>query len=285
MEHGFDAIGSGQYDANYGHFDVDVYEQVRREAFGEDIGQNSWLTVDEQERFLAMLGLSAGQKLLDVGCGAGGPVLRAAARTGCSVVGVDVHEQAIATARTLADRRGLVGAATFFVADASRRLPFDDAAFDAITCIDAINHLPDRQKAVGDWVRMLKPGGRLLVTDPTIVTGPVAHHELATRSSTGFYLFVPPDYDASVLAQCGLRVILSENRTGNMADVAERRRAARESRRDALRAVEGEATFDSHQAFLATAALTAKENRLSRFVFVAEKPREGGAAVSQGSSP
>jgi len=32
------------YDANYGNFQIEIYEQVRRDAFGEDIGQNSWLT-------------------------------------------------------------------------------------------------------------------------------------------------------------------------------------------------------------------------------------------------
>jgi len=72
-------VGKGQYDANYGNFQVELYEQVRREAFGEDIGQNSWLTADEQDNFLNWLALSGGKTLLDAGCGAGGPVLRAAA--------------------------------------------------------------------------------------------------------------------------------------------------------------------------------------------------------------
>ncbi len=92
--------GRGQYDAAYENFQTKLYEQIRREAFGEDIGQNSWHTADEQDRFLRWLELSPGKTLLDVACGAGGPALRIAAKTGCSVVGIDVHEQAVSTARS-----------------------------------------------------------------------------------------------------------------------------------------------------------------------------------------
>jgi hypothetical protein len=52
---------SGHYNANYGNFQSELYAQIRREAFGEDIGQNSWLTGDEQDRFLEWLDLSLGK--------------------------------------------------------------------------------------------------------------------------------------------------------------------------------------------------------------------------------
>lgn len=81
-------FSQGHYDTSYGNFQTEIYEQIRREAFGEDIGQNSWLTAEEQDRFLTWLGLSPGKTLFDVACGAGGPVLRTAAITGCSVVGL-----------------------------------------------------------------------------------------------------------------------------------------------------------------------------------------------------
>jgi 2-polyprenyl-3-methyl-5-hydroxy-6-metoxy-1,4-benzoquinol methylase len=75
---------AGHYNANYGNFQTELYAQIRREAFGEDIGQNSWLTADEQDSFLEWLDLSPGKTLLDVACGAGGPALRIAATTACS---------------------------------------------------------------------------------------------------------------------------------------------------------------------------------------------------------
>jgi 2-polyprenyl-3-methyl-5-hydroxy-6-metoxy-1,4-benzoquinol methylase len=265
--------GRGRYDDTYKNFQTELYEQIRREAFGEDIGQNSWHTADEQDRFLTWLELSPGKTLLDVACGAGGPALRMAAITGCSVVGIDVHEQAVSTARSLAGQRGLSRSAEFQVADAAERLPLSDGAFDAITCIDAINHLSDRRQVIAEWTRLLKPGGRLLFTDPITVTGPLTNAEISIRGSAGSYLFVPLGYDERTIVQCGLHLLVSEDLTRNMAEVAERRKAARAARESALREIEGDQTYEGQQEFLGVAARIAKEGRLSRFVYIAEKLR------------
>jgi len=259
------------YDANYGNFDTELYSEIRREAFGEDIGQNSWLTADEQDRFLSGLNLSPGKILLDVACGAGGPALRIAAKTGCSVVGIDVHEQAVSTACSLAIQRGLSRRAEFRVVDAAQQLPFSEASFDAITCIDAVNHFSDRSRVIAEWARLLMPGGRLLFTDPITLTGPLTNTEVAVRSSAGVYLFVPHGYDEGVIALCGLQLLVCEDVTANMAKVAEARRAARASRTAALREIEGDQAYDGQQEFLAVAARVAREGRLSRFVYVSKK--------------
>jgi cyclopropane fatty-acyl-phospholipid synthase-like methyltransferase len=262
---------AGHYNANYGNFQTELYAQIRQEAFGQDIGQNSWLTADELDRFLKQLDLSPGKSLLDVACGAGGPALRIAATTGCSVVGIDVHEQAVATASSLAAQRGLAERADFRTADATGPLPFPDASFDAITCIDAINHFSDRPRGVAEWARLLKPGGRLLFTDPITMTGALTNAEIATRSLAGFYLFVPHGYDEGVIARCGLQLLACEDVTANMAKVAEARRDARASRSAALREIEGDQAYDGQQEFLSVAARIAREGRLSRFVYVSKK--------------
>lgn len=262
---------SGHYDANYGNFESELYAEIRREAFGEDIGQSSWITAEEQDRHIEWLHLSQGKSLLDVACGAGGPALRIGEHTGCSVTGIDVHEQAIATANSLAAQRGLTGRAHFRTADAGGSLSFPDASFDAITCIDAINHLPDRPRVIADWARLLKPGGRLLFTDSITVTGPLTNTEIAVRSSIGFFLFVPDGYDEQLIAQAGLRLVTKENATENMAKLAERRGRARASRSAALRQVEGDLTYERQQEFFEVAARIAREGRLSRFCYVAEK--------------
>jgi ubiquinone/menaquinone biosynthesis C-methylase UbiE len=256
---------------SYGNFQADLYAEIRREAYGEDIGQNSWHTAEEQDRFLTRLELSSGHRLLDVACGAGGPVLRMAAITGCSVAGVDVHEQAVETARALARQQGLAECSEFHAADANGRLPFKDATFDATTCIDAINHFADRLRMLSEWVRLLKPGGRVLFTDPIIVTGPLANSEIAVRTSAGFYLVVPKGYDELVIAESGLQLLLAQDVTENMAKVSEGRRRARAARRAALCEIEGEQPFEKEQEFLSVTGTLAREGRLSRYVFVAQK--------------
>lgn len=71
--------------------------------------------------------------------------------------------------------------------------------------------------------------------------------------------------------QCGLRLLVCKDVTANMAEVAERRGAARASRSTALRGIEGGQTYEGQQEFFAVAARVAREGRLSRFVYVSEK--------------
>src|SRR6266536_6316376 len=95
------------YGAHYRDFAAEVYGDVRREAFGEDIGQNSWLTIEELERFGSWLELRPSVRLLDVACGSGGPALHLARLTGCEVVGVELYEDAVASGNRMAREAGL----------------------------------------------------------------------------------------------------------------------------------------------------------------------------------
>jgi SAM-dependent methyltransferase len=141
-----------------------------------------------------------------------------------------------------------------------------------LPAFDSINHLPNRLGVISEWARLLKPGGRLLFTDPITVTGPLTNAEIAVRGSIGFFLFVPADYDKRIIAECGLRLVVCENLTANMAEVAERRGAARASRSAVLREIEGDQTYEGEQQFFEVAARIAREGRLSRFIYVSEKP-------------
>lgn len=259
------------YGAQYGHFATEMYEEIRRQTFGEDIGQNGWLTAKEQDLFLSWLRLGAGDRLLDVACGSGGPTLRIARHSGCSVHGIDVHEQAVAEARARAAADGFGGRASFDCVDGTGPLPFADASFDAVTCVDAVNHLPDRPRVFAEWARVLRPGGWLVFTDPIVVTGPLSNEEIAIRSSIGFFLFVPAGVDERLLAAAGFEVLRVEDRTENMARMAARWLETRATRAAELRRIEGEATFEGQQTFFAVAARIAGERRLSRFAFHARK--------------
>src|SRR5215467_2771862 len=152
------------YSATYGQFLVGVHEQVRREAYGEDIGQNSWLLADSYRRYLRWLALEPGAQVLDLACGAGGPALFLVRTCGCQVQGMDIQEAAIAAAQQMAQETHLETQLHFRQGDASQPLPFAAESFDALLCIDAINHLPDRQRVLLEWQRVLKRGGLLLFT-------------------------------------------------------------------------------------------------------------------------
>jgi SAM-dependent methyltransferase len=259
------------YTAHYREFAADVYADVRRAAFTEDIGQNSWLTVDELERFVRRLALRPAARLLDVACGSGGPSLRIAQLTDCHVVGVELYDEAVAEGARLAEAADLQRRPSFVRADAGDTLPFEDGSFDAIVCIDAITHLSDRARVLDDWARQLRPGGRVLFTDPVVITGVLDSEEIAVRTSIGFFLFVPADENERLLAAAGLTLVDVEDTTPHLAEIAGRRRDARGDRAPALREIEGDAAFEGRQRFFDTVSTLARERRLSRFAYTAQK--------------
>jgi ubiquinone/menaquinone biosynthesis C-methylase UbiE len=195
---------------------LDARDRVRRETYGEDLGQSSWMTVDELDRFGEWLELNSGSRLLDVGCGSGGPVLHLAETTRATVVGLDVLEEGIAAATAQAQARGLTETSTFVRADAGERLPFEDESFDAVLSIDAMCHLPDRLSVLEEWRRVTRPAGRVLFTDPTIITGPVTGAEIADRSAIGVYVFSIASMNGELLAEAGFDVLRREDLTEKM---------------------------------------------------------------------
>jgi SAM-dependent methyltransferase len=260
------------YGAHYRDFAADVYGDVRRDAFGVDVGQNSWLTVEALERFGSQLELRTASRLLDVGCGSGGPALHLAKLTGCDVVGVDLYEEAVVAATESAREAGLEMRAHFQRADASRPLPFEGGAFDAILCVDSINHLRDRPSVLADWARLLRRGGRLLFTDPVVVTGILGSDEIAVRTSIGYFLFAPLGENERLMKGARLAVLAVEDTTEQLAEIARRRHDARAKHAEAVRQVEGPEAFEGRQRFFAIVATLARERRLSRLVYVAKKP-------------
>ncbi len=122
-----------------------------------------------------------------------------------------------------------------------------------------------------EWLQ-LKPGRRLVFTDPIVITGPLTNAEIAVRSSASFYLFVPPGEDERLLRAAGLELLRVEDLTGQLTEVSRWRHAARDVRAAALRQIEGDATFEGQQEYLRVVASIASERRLSRFAFLATRP-------------
>src|SRR5207237_10072538 len=88
------------YDKLYEEFDSPLWQQLRREAYGEDIGQHSWVTADELQEDISLLKLARASHFLDLGCGPGGPLPFVVRHVGCWGSGVDVSAYAIASGRT-----------------------------------------------------------------------------------------------------------------------------------------------------------------------------------------
>lgn len=259
------------YDNVYADFASEAEAAVRREAYGEDMGQSSWLTAPEWLSFADRLAIGRESEVLEVGSGSGGPAVYLAQARGCRLTGIDINEHGVRNGTALAEGRGFGDRVRFRTVDANLPLPFAEGQFDAVISTDAITHIRNRTATLRDWYRVLRPGGRALYTDALIITGAVSNEELAMRSSIGFFLFLPPGENERLLTKAGFTVLDVEDVTQNAADVARRWHDAREHQRKALVAREGQENFEGLQRFLACVHTVSAERRLSRYAYLVEK--------------
>ena len=146
-----------------------------------------------------------------------------------------------------------------------------DESLDAVLCIDAIAQVPDRAATLAAWARAIKPGGRVLYTDPAIVAGLVTSDELAIRSSMGCFVFSPQGENEFLIESAGLRLLRADDATDTFALVALRLRDERAENEGALVATEGRERYEARQRFVAVTHRLASERRLARIAFLVEK--------------
>jgi SAM-dependent methyltransferase len=123
----------------------------------------------------AIAPIPAGAVVVDIGCGAGTDLLLAARRAGPSgrAIGIDMTEAMRQRALDGAARCGLTNVEVR--AGDATRLPIDDQSVDVVISNGVLNLVPDKERAVAEMARVLKPGGRAQIGD--IVIGEVLSEE------------------------------------------------------------------------------------------------------------
>ena len=105
-----------------------------------------------------------GKRILDIGCGIGGPVFEMAKTHGAEVVGIDLELPLVDRAKRDAKKHGLEHQCTFQNTEVGP-LPFDDQSFDVVISSGAFTQIVDKSGILGESLRVLRPGGHLRCYD------------------------------------------------------------------------------------------------------------------------
>jgi SAM-dependent methyltransferase len=258
------------YDNLYEEFDSPLMQQFRREAYGEDIGQHSWVTADEIQESIPRLKLSRASRFLDLGCGPGGPLAFIVGQVGCQGSGIDVSAKALAAARSRVASLRLDEVVTLREADLNEPIPFAGGSFDAVMSLDAILHLRDRLSVFREVTRVLIPSGRFLFTDAGVITGSISDEEIRLRAVHGYTQFVPSGFNEHTLELAGFRLIDRNDRTASLLKTATGRLTARLRHRAELEQLEGSNYFERQQRYIETLIGISQRGSASRMMYLAE---------------
>ncbi len=155
-------------------------------------------------------------RVLDLGCGIGGPARYLAANFGCKVTGVDLSPGFIEAATYLTTRCGLADRVTLQVSDALHLL-FEDAAFDAVLLQHVAMNIEDRAALYAAVRRILAPGGRFATYDVVLRDGDAIYPTPWARDSSTSFLLSESDTRAA-LEQAGFKVVLWRDDTQTALD-------------------------------------------------------------------
>ncbi|ONI76198.1 SAM-dependent methyltransferase [Actinosynnema sp. ALI-1.44] len=160
------------------------------------------------EVLIDRLPVGPGQHVLDLGCGHGGPAIAVATRTGARVTGVSISREQVSRATARAEAAGVADRVQFHWADATK-LPFEAQSFDAVLAFESIIHMPDRGDVLRQVREVLRPGGRVVLTD-FYERAPIPREKLPAvqRYLRDFLCTIvqPGDY-VPMLADAGLRFL------------------------------------------------------------------------------
>ena len=168
--------------------------------------------VEAVQELAKVLGAKAGDSVLDLGSGLGGPSRFLAATVGCHVTGVELTKDYVAISNDLTERTGLSGNVTAIEGDASK-LPFEDETFDHAWTIHVSMNIQDKQAFYQGVHRVLRPGGRFAFYDVLKGTNEPAIYPTPWAPAPELSFLASASETAQFLKDAGFTEVLFEDDT------------------------------------------------------------------------
>ncbi len=154
-----------------------------------DLDQFHLRGLEATRELAALAELKPGLRVLDAGCGLGGPARTLAADFGCTVVGLEIVEDFCRAAAMLSEWVGLADKVAFRVGD-MRAMPFAAGAFDLIISQHTVMNIEDKGALFAEMRRVLRPGGRLLLHEVCGDQAADLHYPVPWASDPGISFLV-----------------------------------------------------------------------------------------------
>ncbi|KAI3432717.1 hypothetical protein D9Q98_004260 [Chlorella vulgaris] len=228
---------------------------------------------EAHQEFCRVLNLQPDEQVLDVGCGLCGGAHYMARNYGCYVYGIDLSVNMILTALERAAAAGNGDKVSFEVSDCCKR-DFPDASFDVVISRDTLLHVADKETLFQRLFKVLRPGGRLLISDYCKAEGQPSEGFAAYIKQRGYNLRTLEEY-RGLLEQAGFDGVAAFDRTEQFKAHLQRELSAAEAGRE-----EWVASFSQQEYDEVTGSWHFKLERVAAGelqwgVFRAFKPKEG----------
>ncbi len=158
-------------------------------------------TRDQAERIT----LTENSRVLDIGCGTGGPARYLAHRYGCRVDGIDLAPELIETGQVLTDRCSLADRVVLQLGNALD-LPYPDQAFDVVWCQNVTMNISDKASFLAGVYRVLKPGGLFTSTEFSLGPGGDIIFPLTWAFDASINFLDPEDVMRAQFQTAGFRI-------------------------------------------------------------------------------
>jgi ubiquinone/menaquinone biosynthesis C-methylase UbiE len=163
-------------------------------------------------RLAQLAQINGSERVLDVGCGIGGPSRYLASRFGCRVTGLDLTADFVALAGMLAQRTRLSDKVSYRQGDALD-MPFADASFDLVWSQNAAMNIADRDRLYAEMRRVLTPSGRLALQEIAAGPGGEPFYPTPWASDKSISFLSTPQSTRAALERIGFRAVAWQDTT------------------------------------------------------------------------